>query len=132
MPVTIDYDGASRIARITATGEATPEMFREALAALTTSSSFPPDVDTLWDLRALDVSRTDGRFTSVLVAIRGEFPSRGGARVAIVVGSDLGFGMGRQFELLGRNVSTGVALFRSVEEAQAWLRSGQPGDAQVE
>ncbi len=124
MPVSVDYDGASRIAVITVAGEASTELFRQAMVALTSSPSFPPDVDALWDLRALDMSRTDGRFTAALVDVRAEFPARGSARVALVVDSDLGFGTGRQFELRAGSASPAMALFRTVEEARAWLQSG--------
>lgn len=123
MPVSVYYDGESRIAMVTVTGSASPELFRQAMATLTSSPSFPPDVDALWDLRALDMGGTDGRFTAALVAVRAEFPSRGGARVAIVAGSDVGFGTGRQFELLAGGAS-GMATFRTIEEARVWLRSG--------
>lgn len=130
--MSVDYDGESRVAVVAATGKISPELFRQAMVALTSSPSFPPDVDAIWDLRALDMGGTDGRFTAALVAVRAEFPSRGGARVAIVAGSDLGFGTGRQFELLAGGAS-GMATFRTVEEARAWLRSGgadrAPSDA---
>jgi hypothetical protein len=123
VPFTVEHDSAARLVQVTVTGQASPELFREALAALTASGEFPADIDTLWDLRAVDFQGIDDRFVRTLVGIRrGEYATRGQARVAILVGNDLQFGLGRQFELIAGDAMAGVGVFRTPEEARAWLR----------
>jgi hypothetical protein len=124
VPFTIHHDSERGLLLVTATGPATPELFREVMGAIT-SGDHPPDADALWDLRGLDFGLVDGRFLRTMLALRRwDFAARGAARVALLVEDDLQYGVARQFELLSGDPVAGYAVFRSPEAALAWLRGG--------
>jgi hypothetical protein len=47
------------------------------------------------------------------------------ARRAIVVQSDLGFGMSRMYELLRGDLTQTIRVFRDVDQAKRWLDEGE-------
>ena len=87
------------------------------------SKEFQPEVSTLWDVREYNFDATNIDFFNRINDIRKLFPSRGKAKVAIVVDSDLGFGMGRVFEQLSEvnSFPQKIKIFRKLEKAEQWL-----------
>ncbi len=94
------------------------------MEAVARSSEFPPDVDTLWDLRELDFTEIDSNFERELIQVRDEFPERRRARLALVVEGDLGFGMSRMYEILSESLPQQSKVFRSYSEGEEWLLRG--------
>ena len=89
---------------------------------ITTSNEFPADVDTLYDLTEMDFSNITAEFEEKLVLFRKQL-DRGHAKIACVVSSDVGFGMGRMYEVLSDKLPQQVRIFKKLEEAQQWLTS---------
>jgi len=94
---------------------------KKAVALLTKSTQFPADANTLWDLRELDFAQIDHDMEKQLIEIRKQYPERGQAKIAFVVGSDLGFGMMRRYEMLSDNLPQHIRVFRDDAKAEAWL-----------
>lgn len=90
----------------------------EHQATLAREPGFEPDFDQLWDLTA--VERFEIREADLKRLAHSPYFGRG-ARRAIVVRTDLAYGMARQFEALRSVAPDEVRIFRSMEEARAWL-----------
>ena len=127
MPKRLRYDAAKRINYVTIADPFGLADLRDVLRDLTESSNHPPDVDTIWDGRAVDFGPIDRTFAEAVVQLVEEFPDRGRARVAFVVSSDLGFGMARMFEALSVGVLQDAFVCRSLAEAESWLAGGRDG-----
>ena len=68
----------------------------------------------------LDLTTEDVRSLAALV---GQLRSTGGtARTAFVAQQDFAYGMARMYAALGVRYDPGFAVFRSLDEAESWLR----------
>ncbi len=85
-----------------------------------------PDFRSEYD-QLLDLSGATGESLSsgaVRRLARGEPIFSVRSRRAIVVASDLGFGLARMFQTLRKDEAGEIEIFRSVDEARRWLESG--------
>lgn len=84
--------------------------------------SYDASLDDLVDLRAierLDVSATEMRD---LMALFSSVDALGHAtRLAIVAPGDLGYGLGRMYEMMRTGAAEEVGVFREMDEAFDWL-----------
>jgi hypothetical protein len=105
------------------TGRVSPEELADVLRDVYQLPNFRPEAEVLCDLRQADL----GEFSRAAIKGVAQFVSghRGappGARTAIVVGRDLGFGLARMYEqLVEAESSTDIMVFREMDEALAWL-----------
>jgi hypothetical protein len=88
-------------------------------SALRNDPEFDPAFYQLLDLSKADGSEVTADGVRALASRPPLFSSS--ARRALVVRSDLGFGMSRMFELLREGKSGEVRVFRDIDEARAWL-----------
>jgi hypothetical protein len=88
-------------------------------SALRNDPEFDPAFYQLLDLSKADGSEVTADGVRALASRPPLFSSS--ARRALVVRSDLGFGMSRMFELLREGKSGEVRVFRVIDEARAWL-----------
>lgn len=72
-----------------------------------------------WDARCLTPEQV-GRYRSLNDRIAHLLP---GSRTAIVVDSDLAYGLGRMYEVVGAGERFEVRVFREARDAMAWLRA---------
>lgn len=98
------------------------EQLKDAAEKVTTSKEFPPDVDTLYDLSEMDFSNITTEFEEKLILFRKQL-DRGNAKIACVVTSEVGFGMGRMYEVLSDKLPQQVRVFKNMEDAKDWLKS---------
>ena len=98
------------------------EQLKLAAEKITAAKEFPADTDTLYDLTEMDFSNITPEFEEKVVLFRQQL-DRGHAKIACVVSSEVGFGMGRMYEVLSDNLPQQVRVFRNLEEAQYWLIS---------
>lgn len=85
------------------------------------------DQPVLWDLRAFDFSTIKCVDVSAFLDSSKQFSAkREGCRTAIVVGSELGFGIARMISSLADGqLEFQMAVFRSEPDAINWLKEGQ-------
>jgi len=121
MPISFHYDRGKKIIYGTMTGQITEDEFQASLQEILQSEHFPPETRTLWDLRELDFSTIDTLLEKRLINIRRKYPERGRARIAFIVASDLGFGMGRMYEILSEDLPQTIRTFRNYSEGEDWL-----------
>ena len=86
--------------------------------AFTRDPRFRPGFNQLADLR--DVTSLAVTSAGVRQQVR-ETPFGAGSRRALVVGSDVAFGMARMFQILQDESVADVEIFRELDDALAWL-----------
>jgi len=93
------------------------EMFAHA-RKVAADPTFRPDMRQVADLRHVTRFGLDSASVDTLVRLN---PFGPGARRALLVGSDVAFGMARMYQLTREPAPDDVAVFREVHEALAWL-----------
>jgi hypothetical protein len=119
------YDRTKQILYCTVRGAYTMETFYATVPSIAQSTEFPPDSDTLWDLRQLIFDGLNADFMKQLVAARKAFPERRGARLALIVEGDLAFGLTRMYEMISdaeaAELQQQMRAFRSLAAGEQWL-----------
>ena len=115
-------DVANRLVRVRVDGRLTDADLIEGDTALRNDPEFDPAYYQLLDLTEADGSDITAAGIQALASLPPLFTSS--ARRALVVRSNLGFGMGRMFELLRGGKSGEFRVFRNLEEACDWLDLG--------
>lgn len=107
-------------------GEFTLDEYLEGMEAFLHSEVFRPGIDSLWDFRKVsvqsvttDVLRSIARYNRELAPERGE-----SWRVALVVSVDVAYGLSRMFAVYVESAPNEVEVFRSMAEAEDWLKGG--------
>lgn len=98
------------------------EQLKLTAAKIASSSEFPSNVNTLYDMTEMDFSNITAEFEENVIMFRKQL-DRGDAKIACVTPSDVGFGMGRMYEVLSDQLPQQVRVFRKLEDAQNWLTS---------
>jgi hypothetical protein len=79
----------------------------------------------IWDFREADVAemQTD-HVESLARTIKQVIPDEAAGKTAIVVGGDLGFGLGRVYEAYAGivNQPEDIMVFRTIEDAHEWMK----------
>lgn len=123
---TVRLDESGRFIRVVVLGGLTPEGFDDLLGQIAALPGDAPRLPALWDVRNLDFGHTSSQDVRSMVRVRARHPARHAARAAILVGSEVGFGMMRMFQIqqdADRIADeTLVGIFYTEEDAVAWLR----------
>ena len=128
MPIETRIDTETGLRTHVLIGRVSLEELKDALGEVYARPDFRPEGDTLCDLRQADL----GQFSHAVVKDVVDYVAkhRGappGARTAVVVGRDLGFGLARMYEqMLVASADVRVMVFRDTEEAMAWLEGEPP------
>ena len=94
---------------------------KNSILALSESTEFPPNVDSLVDVSQMDFNDIDAGFLKEVVAMEKQNPHRQGARVAYIADNNLNYGMSRMYESLADNIAKTSRVFRTVSEGEAWI-----------
>jgi len=118
MPVSYRIDRERRIVFTEAFGVLTDSDVLDFEKRLQDDPEFEPDFRQLADCRAIDEMAMTREGVEE-ASSRSPF-SQGSLR-ALVVGSDVAFGMARMFENLRHDAQDEIRVFRKAEEARRWL-----------
>src|SRR5262245_40949323 len=125
MALTYTIDAAQKNIRVIATGELSPEELVDLHHRFAGSPEVRPDFSILLDLRQ---ARGEGFTTEGVrtLAALAALPTRldPASRRAVVVRSDLGFGVARMYGLRRGDRITAFEVFRDLEEAERWIERG--------
>lgn len=121
--VEIRIDAARQAVFITAEGKVTEAGITDAIARLRAEPNFRPHFSELLDMRGVTGFEVSSEAVRALTQLDLFDPS---ARRAFVVASDLAFGLARMYSL-ARGPHEQLRVFRSVEEARAWLGLPEEG-----
>ncbi len=97
------------------------EELKTAFSNVFSNNDIPLDINTLYDLQDMDFSNINAEFEKRLILFR-ESLNRGNAKIACVVASDVGYGMGRMYKTLSEHLPQELHIFRSIDEAKNWLK----------
>jgi hypothetical protein len=125
MPFSLEIDRTARLVRVSLSGTVSDEDVLAADDELR-AAQFDPDFDELIDFS----DAQDAGLTSQSIReLAGRNPVFGaGSRRAIVVRSDLGYGLARMFQARRGEAAGEIQIFRSLAHAQHWLAQ-PPGRA---
>ena len=127
MPIAMLVDRRRRLATFTLTGAVSLEEVRAALQSFYGGTEIPPNV--LWDCRNSDPADLSAdevrRIVEQLGRHEDRFSARQGGKTAVVVPSDLSFGLARMAQILAESskepLPFEVRVFRDMEDAERWL-----------
>ena len=122
MPMTYRIDSRRRLVLTHATGVLTDDDVIAHKERLLRDPEFRSDMAELSDVRAIE--RLAVTATGVAAMVAHDTNHAGawrGHRLALVVTSDVAFGMARMYQSLGDDGQGSVGVFRTMEEAEAWL-----------
>lgn len=118
MPITYRIDISRGLVLARVLGSINPEGAVAHLHALGEDPDFEPSFDLIFDLTESTGSRaTPAQLRAVIEAS----PFGSGSRRAAVVSEDYAYGMARMYEVYVEDLGGEFQVFRSLEEARAWL-----------
>lgn len=120
MTVQHSYDSDNEFLLIKISDTLVWEELKELAIKIASSNDFPANVNTLYDMTEMDFSNITTEFEEKVIAFRQQL-DRGDAKIACVVASEVGFGMGRMYEVLSDNLPQQVRVFRNFTEAKDWI-----------
>lgn len=128
----LNHDPVMEIVTVELEGDVSLDTLKGALQKLITDDSFPPNTDTIWDLRKSNLTSVDKKLIDGLIKFRAEgvHARRGDAKVAIVADSDLSFGLSRMYQVLSEDLLMDVEIFREYQAAVQWLKSARSEQSQ--
>lgn len=104
-------------------GDFTLTEYLEAMKAFLESERFRPGIPSIWDFRQVEEASITGEDLRAIAGYQEQIAANRGPtwRVALVVASDLSYGLSRMFEAYAKSAPNEVTVFRSMEEAEAWI-----------
>ena len=122
MPVTYAIDQHNHLVRITGTGVLTDGEMIQCVSDLRSDPALKPDMKTLSDMRKIEVAFTAQGIEKMLGVMCETSEHRKEAKAAIVVSSDVAFGMGRMLEMTADGTADpSFMIFRDMASACEWL-----------
>jgi len=123
LPITYRIDTKNKIVYTTASGELTDDHLLEHKQKLIQDPLFQPGMKELSDARTVtELKVTNAGIVKFAKQDEADSGLLDGYRLAIVVDSDLTFGMARMYEALTKESLPGLRVFRDLGEAQQWLQ----------
>lgn len=119
MPWSYEIHADRRLVHVRASGHLGAEDLVLLWGEVRSDAAFSPDFDCLVDFSKVASTDLDGSDMRALATTRPLFAD--GARRAVVVRSDLGYGLVRMYQLMADRESENVKLFWSLEDAMEWL-----------
>jgi hypothetical protein len=123
MHVNREIDASDRVVILDVSGELSDEGLRSLAAEARAALEEKPDFGLLIDLRnavGRDVTTEGVRILATQPLLLSP-----DSRRAIVVPSDLGFGMGRMYQTLREGQAGEINVFRDLDEARRWVTSSE-------
>ena len=121
MPASFTVDLERRVVFSKGWGVLVDDDLRQTQAGVRETPGFEPDFRQLYDFSAV----TDVQVTQdSLWGMAGNSPFDLDARRAMVVGSDVAFGVVRMYQLMSERESSTFRIFRDRESALRWLERG--------
>ena len=118
MPITYSFDPSEHVIHTLVTGEARLATIREHLNAISAEPWFP--APAVVDVRLAGTGIPSAEVRSVVDIFRRLGPRLDGAPIAVIVASDVAYGLVRMMEIMLDDVVS-IAPFHDMASARAWL-----------
>jgi hypothetical protein len=128
MPLTVRVDAAQRVCYTVATGTVTDADVLDTYGGELANPAFDPALDQIFDGRAIDrvevTSDALRTLADLVVDVDGALPPGIHPRVAIVVPTDVAFGLARMYQAYCESRGTPKQYYvcRSMDEAHRWMQ----------
>jgi hypothetical protein len=124
VPIEKTLDPSRRFVRLDYGPQApTPQETLEAISSVLSDSRLPPDIGILINARALAEPPSPERVRRMVTAFAEQTTRLRDRRFAVVyAGGSATFGMLRMAQLLASELPSTLAMFETLEEAEAWLK----------
>jgi len=123
MATDIQYDAENGILRVVLSGPLDPAEVKNVLQNILMNPAIPNDSDSIWDLRKLDFSTANQKTIQAVVTERTAVADRrAGAKSAFVVSAMDEEILVRLYQAHTQHIQRESRIFRTVEDAQQWLR----------
>ena len=124
----VSFDAEGKFIRCLVTGELTFDDFVRSFQEIVTHPEFRPGMDVLWDFHGASMARMDQAMLRRIAShLREREHLRRGARVAVVVTGDADYGIIRMYEAIADTPAETFRIFRTLAEAERWLRADRGG-----
>ena len=122
MPMTYTIDPAQHLVLAVGTGVLTDDDVMAHRQAMTSDPRFTPQMREISDIRKVTAFQVTPAGVRIMVASDVKMTANGGMhKLAIVADENVAYGMSRMYQTLGEPNIRVVGVFRSYEEATAWL-----------
>ncbi len=121
MPISVQIDKKQGVVFRVIEGSITTEELIESFTAVLESDDYHPGMKTLTDMRDVIHSATPQDVRRIAGFILDQMSTIEALKAAIVVSSDVSFGMTQMLKALVDRGSTDIRVFRELEEATLWL-----------
>jgi len=118
------YSYDDEMLRIVGEGDYTAQDLKDLLVAAISDPRTRPGIPTLMDIRRSEATRTTDELVSIVDFLGSKRDRSVPLRCAVVATGDLRFGLSRMVSVYLERYGVELRVFRDVESAEAWLRSG--------
>ena len=128
MPITSKIDQSSQLTMHITTGEISSN---DIIRVIESFYKEKPTKNVIWDFRDADpdalLSFSYNELKDIVIFTKQHWELRRSGKTALVVSTDLGFGLGRMYDTLAEieNLSHSVQVFRCMDEAMKWLEKDE-------
>jgi len=122
MPIKLIYNQSQKFLTVRVEDHLSIGDVEAATLKILESEEFPPDVNTLWDVRQLSFEDIDIAFIKRLVAVRKKNKGlRGSPKIAILSNYALAAPIIKLYVILSKGLEEKTRVFKTLEEAELWL-----------
>ena len=122
MSMTYTIDPKARLVRLVGTGLLTDDEMVQCISTLRADPRLEPDMNTLSDMREIEMGFTSQGVKRMIDVMEETTNRRVEAKAAIVVSTEVAFGMGRMIEIRSNEqVELRFRIFREMDAAREWL-----------
>lgn len=123
MPIDYQIDSEHQLIRTRAWGVLSDADILSLKTRLINDPAFDPAMPELSDVSAIERLEVTAAGVKAMVAHDAAHSDRrSGFRIALVVPADEAFGMARMYQLMGDGNAHKVGVFRTLADAEEWLR----------
>jgi hypothetical protein len=116
-----EFDAERRLFRVTLVGQVDSRHCVELIAAMLAHPDFKPGTPAIWNAQNADLSGISYEDISQMRAFQeGHAGVRGQARIALVAGNDMSFGVGRMAAQINDLPHLEINVFRDLPAAEHW------------
>jgi hypothetical protein len=125
MDVTRTLDPEKNILYTIVTGQITLAEVHADMMRITAVPGYTPDMPGIVDMRQATVGLTTDELRQIADTVKSSPKVISGARRALLVATDLMYGLYRMFAAYASDGSTEYRVFRDEKQALAWLEEGR-------
>jgi len=122
MPIKLNYNSSQKFLVLRIEGQLSIDDVESTTFKIFESKEFPPDVNTLWDVRQLSFEDVDIAFLKRLIETRKKYTGqRGSPKIAILSNNALAAPIIKLYVILSKGSKEKTSVFKTFEEAELWL-----------